>query len=383
MRILLLVLFSVCVVLVNGVSDVIDLNPNLFKTQVLESEVPFFVEFFAPWCGHCQKLAPEWDKAATNLKGIVPLGKVDCTVHQALCGQYQVQGYPTIKIFSQKGKKVEDYQQARQAAAIVRAATDSLPQNNVVNIKDLSSLDSFLGTNSEIPHLLLFTTKSEVPPLLKSLATSFKGRVAVGQVREENNEVVQKYSVDSFPKIIVIKADEEPIIYDGAINPEELIQFVSSHAGETVSSAPPPPPPSRPKPVETSVSYVQITSDNIESICTGFCVIGFVDTDTSGETPQVQSEQKKLLDDISHSFQKDRKFKFGWVDKKSGDPLVKKFSLDPNEPALIVFNQKRSRFVKSEAFDFKSAFRSIEHVLTGDAHWENIIIDNNTYQPEL
>jgi len=89
--------------------------------------------------------------------------------------------------------------------------------------------------------------------------------------------------------------------------------------------------------------------------------------------------RKKLLEDLGNSFKKDGKFKFGWVDKNSGDALVKKFSLNPNEPALIVFNQKRSRFVKSPAFDFTSSFRIIEHVLTGDAHWENI----NTDQPEL
>jgi len=118
-------------------SDVVDLNPNTFKSKVLESELPFLVEFFAPWCGHCQKLVPEWEKAATNLKDIVPVGKVDCTVHQSLCGQYGVSGYPTIKVFSQKGKKVEDYQQARQAGAIVKYATDSIP-NNVVRIKDVA-----------------------------------------------------------------------------------------------------------------------------------------------------------------------------------------------------------------------------------------------------
>jgi len=353
-------------------SDVIDLTPNSFKSQVLDSEIPFLVEFFAPWCGHCQRLAPEWEKAATNLKGIVPLGKVDCTVHQSLCSQYQVQGYPTIKVFSQKGKKVEDYQQARQATAIVGYATDSLP-NNVVNVKDLASLNSFLAANSDIPHLLLFTSKSEVPPLLKSLSTSFKGRVAFGQVKEDNREIVQKYGVDSFPKILIIKGEEDPIIYDGAINAEELREFVVSYASETASSVPPPPspPPVTRQKAQTSVSYVQLTADNLESECTGYCIIGFVDKD-SGETPQVQADHKKLLDDIGNSFKKDGKFKFGWVDKKTEDSLVKKFSLDPNEPALIVFHPKRSRFVNSPAFEFTSAFRIIEHVLTGDAHWENI-----------
>ena len=40
------------------------------------------VEFYAPWCGHCKSLAPEWEKAAKALKGIVNVGAVDMTQHQ-------------------------------------------------------------------------------------------------------------------------------------------------------------------------------------------------------------------------------------------------------------------------------------------------------------
>jgi hypothetical protein len=170
----------------------------------------------------------------------------------------------------------------------------------------------------------------------------------------------------------VIKSAEDPIIYTGNINAEELVKFVSEHASETVSSSPPPAPTPRAKPPTTKLEYVQITADNIESICSGFCLIGFVDSDNTGETPQIQADQKKLLDDLGLSFKKDGKFKFGWVDKNSEYSLMKKFSLDPQTPAVLVFNQKRSRFVLSRAFEFTHAFRMIEHVLTGDAQWQNI-----------
>ena len=53
------------------------------------------VAFKAPWCGHCKKLKPEWDKLADTVD--VLIGEVDCTVEKDLCAKHGVQGYPTIK----------------------------------------------------------------------------------------------------------------------------------------------------------------------------------------------------------------------------------------------------------------------------------------------
>mmetsp|Transcript_30822 Transcript_30822/g.30329 ORF Transcript_30822/g.30329 Transcript_30822/m.30329 type:complete len:124 (+) Transcript_30822:406-777(+) len=79
--------------------DVAVLDASSFDDLVLKSKDIWLVEFYAPWCGHCKKLEPEWNEAASKLKGTVKLGKVDATVETALAGRYGVQGYPTIKVF--------------------------------------------------------------------------------------------------------------------------------------------------------------------------------------------------------------------------------------------------------------------------------------------
>ena len=106
--------------------DVVVLTESNFEKEVLSSDDLWLVEFYAPWCGHCKKLAPEWSQAATELKGSVKLGKVDATVESSLASKYGVQGYPTIKFFLPGLKTPEEYNGGRDASSIVRTALNKL-----------------------------------------------------------------------------------------------------------------------------------------------------------------------------------------------------------------------------------------------------------------
>ncbi len=66
--------------------------------QVNDGKV-HFIKFYAPWCGHCKKLAPTWSELADELKHNkqVSIGQVDCTQAQDLCKKLEISGYPTLK----------------------------------------------------------------------------------------------------------------------------------------------------------------------------------------------------------------------------------------------------------------------------------------------
>eukprot|EP00759_Apiculatamorpha_spiralis_P023170 PhF_6_TR27028/c0_g1_i1/m.39476/K08056/PDIA3, GRP58; protein disulfide isomerase family A, member 3 len=79
------------------------------------------IEFYAPWCGHCKRLAPEYVKAAAELTTAnppVPLAKIDCTAQKKTCEKYGVTGYPTLKVF--RNGAATDYKGPRVATGIVK-----------------------------------------------------------------------------------------------------------------------------------------------------------------------------------------------------------------------------------------------------------------------
>ena len=78
------------------------------------------IEFYAPWCGHCKSLAPEWAAAAGKTRRLNPstiLAKVDADAHKKLSDRYEIGGYPTIKIF--KNGEPQEYTGPRESKGIV------------------------------------------------------------------------------------------------------------------------------------------------------------------------------------------------------------------------------------------------------------------------
>ncbi|KAK2194993.1 bifunctional Thioredoxin domain/Thioredoxin-like superfamily/Thioredoxin, partial [Babesia duncani] len=87
--------FDVLGALYGPTSNVKVLNGDAFK-KAISSEGVAIVEFYAEWCGHCKAFAKHVDEAAKILKNVIPVIAVD---DATLSSQYNVKGYPTVKIF--------------------------------------------------------------------------------------------------------------------------------------------------------------------------------------------------------------------------------------------------------------------------------------------
>ena len=99
-------------------SKPIDITQNTFKSEVVESDVPVLVDFWAEWCGPCKKLSPILDEIAEELDGKVKVTKVNMDEERTLGSLFQVLTIPHVLIFKD-GQKVDEFSSVRPKAEIL------------------------------------------------------------------------------------------------------------------------------------------------------------------------------------------------------------------------------------------------------------------------
>lgn len=116
--VLVVVLAVSCRAVIENEGGVLVLTDDNFEEAVATYK-DMLIEFYAPWCGHCKKLTPEYEKAAADLADLpdVKLAKVDATEQKVLASKYEIKGFPTIKFF--RGGKDMEYNGGRTADTIV------------------------------------------------------------------------------------------------------------------------------------------------------------------------------------------------------------------------------------------------------------------------
>ncbi|KAL4784169.1 hypothetical protein BJX76DRAFT_357251 [Aspergillus varians] len=226
-------------------SPVLQVDQKGYNELIANSNYPSIVEFYAPWCGHCQNLKPAYEKAAKNLDGLAKVAAVNCDddANKQFCGQMGVQGFPTLKIVTPSKKpgkpRVEDYRGDRSAKGIVDAVVEKIP-NHVKRVTD-KNLDEWLSEDEETPRAILFTEKGTTSALIRALAIDFLGNIKVAQIRSKESDAVEKFGVTEFPSLVLLpgKGDEH-IIYDGELKKGPMIEFLSQAASPNPEPAPTP-----------------------------------------------------------------------------------------------------------------------------------------------
>lgn len=86
--------------------DTLELTDDNFDSEILRSETPALVDFWAVWCGPCRQIAPAVEALASEYKGKLKVGKMDVDAHQVVPQKYGIRSIPTLLVF--KGGEVVD-----------------------------------------------------------------------------------------------------------------------------------------------------------------------------------------------------------------------------------------------------------------------------------
>ena len=210
--------------------DVLLLTDSDFTSTIADKDL-VLVKFYAPWCGHCKKIAPEFEKAATVLKENDPpvvLAEVDCTAEgKEVCSQNGVSGYPTLKAFK-RGDKAFDYEGPRDADGIVRYMRGKAGPSSK-ELKTVQEAEKFLN-NDDHSIVGFFESASakeneEFQRLASALSDDFRF------AHTFSADVIKKYNhkntfvLIQSPKLAT-KLEPSEKEYSGAFNVDKMKTFV-------------------------------------------------------------------------------------------------------------------------------------------------------------
>merc|ERR1711962_38191 len=206
---------------------VLVLTEKNFEGAIADNEF-VLVEFYAPWCGHCKALAPEYAKAAQALaekESPILLGKVDATEEGKLAEQFGVRGYPTLKFF-RNGKPLE-YTGGRTSDTIVTWLEKKTgpPAKSLAKVEEAKA---FIEDN-EVAVIGFFKDAESADA--KTFLSVAGGMDEYPFGITSDADVFAEYKVEGDSGIVLFKKfDEGSATLDGEVTEEAITKFVAGNA---------------------------------------------------------------------------------------------------------------------------------------------------------
>ncbi|EFO24730.2 Pdia4 protein [Loa loa] len=191
------------------------------------------IKFYAPWCGHCKKLAPEYEKAAKKLKGTdIMLAEVDSTTEKNLSAEFDITGYPTLYIF-RNGKKF-DYKGPRDAEGIVKYMLEQA-EPALRKITSVKEAQHFMRKDDVTVIGFFSDDKTELLDSLSNAAEMMRNDFNIAVCLEV--DVKKHFQIDSdrivmfFPEIYWSKYEPKRIAYGKEVGTvEDLVTFLQENS---------------------------------------------------------------------------------------------------------------------------------------------------------
>ncbi|XP_071968348.1 protein disulfide-isomerase isoform X2 [Engystomops pustulosus] len=208
-------------------NDVLVLKKDTFE-EALKNDL-LMVEFYAPWCGHCKALAPEYAKAAKKLKeegSKIRLAMVDATEESELAQQFGVRGYPTIKFFKNGDKSSpKEYTAGREADDIINWLKKRTGPA-AATLDDDAAVATLVESNEVV---VVGFFKNQESDLAKAFLQAAEAVDDIPFAVTSSDAAFSKYEVDKDNIVLFKKFDEGRNNYDGEVTKEQVLNFIKSN----------------------------------------------------------------------------------------------------------------------------------------------------------
>ncbi|XP_024382727.1 protein disulfide isomerase-like 1-4 [Physcomitrium patens] len=206
-------------------TDVVVLGSHNF-TAFVTKEPYVMVEFYAPWCGHCQELAPEWAAAATALKRRVPVAKVDATAHPEISDKFGVTGYPTLFFFIDGVPT--PYSGERAKDAIIQHVNKKM-NVTVIPLTSKSDVEALLEPKSPIAIAYIDNLEGADVEELTSAARQ-EENVKFYMTNDADVAAMLGLGTESKPALVLLKnVPDKRLVYEDDFKRKPLYEFVSAN----------------------------------------------------------------------------------------------------------------------------------------------------------
>ena len=204
----------------NPLGNSVSLTQESFQKMVTNTQDPWFVKFYVPWCHHCQDLAPTWQQMSKELQGKLNVGEVNCDVEVRLCKDVHVRAYPTIHFF--KGGERVEYDGLRGLGDLVSYAKKALDVGGGVTYVDADEFKKMEETE-EVIFLYFFdhATTIEDFEALERLTLSLIGHAKL--VKTDSKELADRFKISTWPRLLVSR-DGRPNYYS-VLAPKDMRDF--------------------------------------------------------------------------------------------------------------------------------------------------------------
>ncbi|ORE09282.1 thioredoxin-like protein [Rhizopus microsporus var. microsporus] len=180
----------------------VDLDEQRLREVTSKKSDAWLIKFYAPWCGHCQRLAPTWVELAKQLRNEVNIGEVNCEQHPAACSEHGVSGYPTIKMYHH-GEPTA-YNDDRSLVSLIRFAKE-YSGSPVKQVDKTNVVDAIHTSDVSVFYL---SEDKQVPEIFEVAAKTYMNTVSF-YASQDSTLIGQQFSL---PAVVMVK-DGKPKMY--------------------------------------------------------------------------------------------------------------------------------------------------------------------------